>query len=57
MALGIKGRRALITGANGGMGLATAKLLQDAGVDRWMRGQEHASDHAPTWISLAREAD
>ena len=33
MDLGIKGRRALITGANGGMGLATAKLLQDAGVE------------------------
>ena len=26
--------------------------LQDAGVDRWVRDQEHASDHAPTWITL-----
>ena len=33
MDLGIKGRRALITGANGGMGLATAKILQDEGVE------------------------
>ena len=22
------------------------------GVDRWVRGQEHASDHAPTWAEL-----
>ncbi len=34
-----------------------APCLQAAGVDRWVRGQEHASDHAPTWVSLAREAD
>jgi exodeoxyribonuclease-3 len=26
--------------------------LQSAGVDRWARGQEKASDHAPTWITL-----
>jgi hypothetical protein len=24
----------------------------DGGVDRWARGQENASDHAPTWIML-----
>lgn len=24
--------------------------LKDAGVDRWVRGLEKASDHAPTWI-------
>ena len=29
-----------------------AKKLQAAGVDRWMRGLESASDHAPTWITL-----
>lgn len=29
-----------------------APRLQDAGVDRWVRDQEHASDHAPTWIIL-----
>ncbi len=34
-----------------------APCVQAAGVDRWVRGQEHASDHAPTWVSLAREAD
>jgi exodeoxyribonuclease-3 len=26
--------------------------LVDGGVDRWARGQEKASDHAPTWITL-----
>ncbi len=26
--------------------------LVDGGVDRWARGQENASDHAPTWIML-----
>ncbi|MFC3607913.1 exodeoxyribonuclease III [Stutzerimonas tarimensis] len=29
-----------------------AARLCDAGVDRWVRGREHASDHAPTWIEL-----
>jgi exodeoxyribonuclease-3 len=24
----------------------------DAGVDKWVRGQPGASDHAPTWIRL-----
>ena len=31
---------------------ATAARLADAGVDRWVRGRENASDHAPTWIEL-----
>jgi exodeoxyribonuclease-3 len=26
--------------------------LVDGGVDRWVRAQENASDHAPTWIML-----
>ncbi len=26
--------------------------LVDGGVDRWARGEENASDHAPTWIML-----
>ncbi|QOZ94971.1 exodeoxyribonuclease III [Stutzerimonas stutzeri] len=30
-----------------------APRLQDAGVDRWVRDQAHASDHAPTWVRLA----
>lgn len=30
---------------------ATARL-EDAGVDRWVRGQPKASDHAPTWVKL-----
>lgn len=28
--------------------------LIDAGVDRWVRGEDHASDHAPAWIALDR---
>jgi exodeoxyribonuclease III len=31
-----------------------AAMLQEAGVDRWVRGLESASDHAPTWIVLAQ---
>ncbi|EIK52156.1 exodeoxyribonuclease III [Stutzerimonas stutzeri TS44] len=34
-----------------------APRLRDAGVDRWVRGEEHASDHAPAWVSLALAAD
>ena len=30
-----------------------AKRLQGAGVDRWVRLQEKASDHAPTWVKVA----
>ena len=30
-----------------------APRLADAGVDLWVRGRPHASDHAPTWIKLA----
>ena len=26
--------------------------LVDGGIDRWARGEENASDHAPTWIML-----
>ena len=29
-----------------------ARRLVDAGVDRHVRGEENASDHAPTWIVL-----
>ena len=29
-----------------------AASLHEAGVDRWTRGKEGASDHAPAWISL-----
>jgi exodeoxyribonuclease III len=29
-----------------------ASLLTDAGVDRWVRGVDNASDHAPAWITL-----
>ena len=29
-----------------------AKNLTEAGVDRWVRLQEKASDHAPTWIQV-----
>jgi exodeoxyribonuclease-3 len=30
-----------------------ADRLQGAGVDKWARGEEKASDHAPTWVELA----
>ena len=30
-----------------------APRLRNAGVDRWVRGQPGASDHAPTWIELS----
>lgn len=30
-----------------------AKGLKDAGVDRWVRLEEHASDHAPTWVRVS----
>jgi exodeoxyribonuclease III len=36
--------------------LLNAKLaprLVDANVDRWVRGEPHASDHAPAWVELA----
>ncbi len=29
-----------------------AARLVDGGVDRWVRGEENASDHAPAWIQL-----
>jgi exodeoxyribonuclease-3 len=29
-----------------------APRLKDAGVDTWVRGLEHASDHAPAWVTL-----
>jgi exodeoxyribonuclease-3 len=33
-----------------------AAMLQEAGVDRWVRGLESASDHAPTWVTLGKSA-
>jgi exodeoxyribonuclease-3 len=30
----------------------TAPMLRAAGVDKWVRGLEGASDHAPTWVEL-----
>jgi exodeoxyribonuclease III len=29
-----------------------AARLKTADVSKWVRGQAHASDHAPTWIEL-----
>ena len=31
-----------------------APRLKKAGVDSWVRGQEHASDHAPVWVELGQ---
>jgi exodeoxyribonuclease-3 len=33
-----------------------APRLKAAGVDRWVRGLDGASDHAPTWVELAFDA-
>ncbi|WP_454753404.1 exodeoxyribonuclease III [Cupriavidus necator] len=33
-----------------------APRLRDAGVDRWVRAEEHPSDHAPAWVVLDRPA-
>jgi len=33
-----------------------APRLQSAGVDRWVRGEPGASDHAPTWVTLGATA-
>jgi exodeoxyribonuclease-3 len=33
-----------------------AAQLTSAGVDRWTRGEEGASDHAPVWIEIDRPA-
>ena len=32
-----------------------AERLADAGIDRWVRGEEGASDHAPAWIELSEK--
>lgn len=32
-----------------------APRLKNAGVDTWVRGEPHASDHAPTWVELEPE--
>jgi exodeoxyribonuclease-3 len=29
-----------------------SQLLADGGIDRWVRGEDNASDHAPVWIAL-----
>jgi len=29
-----------------------SERLIDGGVDRWVRGEENASDHAPAWVTL-----
>ena len=31
---------------------ALAPRLEDAGVDRWVRGEPKPSDHAPAWIEI-----
>lgn len=33
-----------------------ASMLRGAGVDKWVRGEPHASDHAPTWVDLDLDA-
>jgi exodeoxyribonuclease III len=33
-----------------------APRLKKAGVDKWVRGEAHASDHAPVWVELGTPA-
>ncbi len=35
---------------------AVAARLESGGVDRWVRGEPNASDHAPAWIELHQQA-
>ena len=37
----------------GRMAQSVFDVLKDAGVDRWVRGLEKASDHAPAWVELS----
>ena len=34
-----------------------SERLVDGGVDRWVRGEENSSDHAPAWIALDRSRE
>lgn len=36
---------------------AISERLLDGGIDRWVRGEDNASDHAPAWIELAESSD
>lgn len=38
------------------LGPGLKSKLREAGVDTWVRGLPHASDHAPTWVDLEIEA-
>jgi exodeoxyribonuclease-3 len=31
--------------------------VKDAGVDKWVRGKPHASDHAPVWVKIRAERE
>jgi exodeoxyribonuclease-3 len=37
--------------------LSEELVLLDANVDKWVRGQPKASDHAPTWVKISTDAD
>ena len=52
----LRGRRALITGSTGGLGLAVAQDLARAGCDLMLNGIEIAPDFEATCRALAREA-
>ncbi|KWW35125.1 exodeoxyribonuclease III [Cupriavidus metallidurans] len=34
-----------------------AQHMRDAGVDKWVRGEPHASDHAPAWVEIEMGAE
>lgn len=53
----LRGRRALITGSTGGLGLAMARDLARAGCDLMLNGIGIAADFAATCRAIAEEAD
>jgi 3-hydroxybutyrate dehydrogenase len=53
----LRGRRALITGSTGGLGLAMARDLARAGCDLMLNGIEIAPEFDATCREIAREAD
>lgn len=52
----LRGRRALVTGSTGGLGLAMAQELARAGCDIMLSGTEAPADFEATRSDLAREA-
>ncbi|ANI80200.1 SDR family NAD(P)-dependent oxidoreductase [Sphingobium sp. EP60837] len=56
-AFGLKGRRALVTGSTGGLGLALAQALSRAGCDVMLSGLEASAKVQPQIDSIRLESD